>query len=180
MSHCCKFFVVVVVLLLLLCCRLSEQWFVERGERRRGGKVESKVLLRALTDNALSALSLFLYFPLSLALSRFPAHSPSLSLSVSLSVACVCLSLSHLAGILFLRPDLPMASSGFHFYSLSEMAGGRGRLGCPCVVQRASELCCNTAASTSRAFHTDKSVGHVPKFPAGSAFSAIKQKQNIW
>lgn len=60
------------------------------------------------------------------------------------------------------------------------MAGGRGRLGCPCVVQRASELCCNTAASTSRAFHTDKSVGHVPKFPAGSAFSAIKQKQNIW
>lgn len=123
MSHCCKFFVVVVVLLLLLCCRLSEQWLVEKGERRRGGKVEPKVLLRALTDNALSALSLFLCFPLSLALSRFPAHSRSLSLSVSLSVACVCLSLSHLAGILFLRPDLPMASSGFHFYSLSEMAG---------------------------------------------------------
>lgn len=77
------FVVVVVVLLLLLCCRLSEQWLVERGERRRGGKVESKVLLRALTDNALSALSLFLYFPLSLALSRFPAHSRSLSLCLT-------------------------------------------------------------------------------------------------
>lgn len=63
-----------------------------RGEGRRGGKVESKVLLRALTDNALSALSLFLYFPLSLALSRFPAHSPSLcftqlGLRMSVSVA---------------------------------------------------------------------------------------------